>query len=197
MKHSVINCPFPFMLEYSLDFVHSKSWSSSVEVSGGGRQCNCTSYMYLVILHIDLPLSLAVSHLEQKAAAVLLTLLNLGVKNIRLGPSLPLILQKLKDCLSLFWSVIGRQEIGWKEVSNVLPIKEQKYPTIVLRMLLKGNSFLIPPCVEWLGPLSSPFFNYCLTLGEVLFTMLSIGQRTGKHQLSEYLFNKEKRKCIP
>lgn len=37
----------------------------------------------------DLPLSLAVSHLEQKAAAVLLTLLSLGVKNIRLGPSLP------------------------------------------------------------------------------------------------------------
>ena len=29
------------------------------------------------------------SHLEQKAAAVLLTLLSLGVKNIRLGPSLP------------------------------------------------------------------------------------------------------------
>ena len=37
----------------------------------------------------DLPLSLAVLHLEQKAAAVLLTLLHLGVKNIRLGPSLP------------------------------------------------------------------------------------------------------------
>jgi hydroxylamine reductase len=37
----------------------------------------------------DLPLSLAVSHLEQKAAAVLCTLLYLGVKNIRLGPSLP------------------------------------------------------------------------------------------------------------
>ncbi|CAB9519538.1 Hydroxylamine reductase [Seminavis robusta] len=37
----------------------------------------------------DLPLSLAVSHLEQKAAAVLLTLLHLGVKNIRLGPTLP------------------------------------------------------------------------------------------------------------
>ena len=37
----------------------------------------------------DLPLSLALSHLEQKAAAVLLTLLSLGVKNIRLGPSLP------------------------------------------------------------------------------------------------------------
>jgi hydroxylamine reductase len=37
----------------------------------------------------DLPLSLAVSHLEEKAAAVLLCLLHLGVKNIRLGPSLP------------------------------------------------------------------------------------------------------------
>jgi hydroxylamine reductase len=37
----------------------------------------------------DLPLSLAISHLEQKAAAVLLTLLSMGVKNIRLGPSLP------------------------------------------------------------------------------------------------------------
>ena len=37
----------------------------------------------------DLPLSLVLSHLEQKAAAVLLTLLNMGVKNIRLGPSLP------------------------------------------------------------------------------------------------------------
>ena len=32
----------------------------------------------------DLPLSLALSHLEQKAAAVLLTLLSMGVKNIRL-----------------------------------------------------------------------------------------------------------------
>lgn len=37
----------------------------------------------------DLPLSLALSHLEQKATAVLLTLLNMGVKNIRLGPTLP------------------------------------------------------------------------------------------------------------
>lgn len=37
----------------------------------------------------DLPLSLAISHLEQKAAAVLLCLLHLGVQNIRLGPTLP------------------------------------------------------------------------------------------------------------
>lgn len=37
----------------------------------------------------ELPLSLTLSHLEQKATAVFLTLLNMGVKNIRLGPSLP------------------------------------------------------------------------------------------------------------
>lgn len=37
----------------------------------------------------ELPLSLVVSWFEQKAAAVLLTLLSLGIRNIRLGPTLP------------------------------------------------------------------------------------------------------------
>jgi len=37
----------------------------------------------------DLPLSFVVSWYEQKAVAILLTLLHLGIKNIRLGPSLP------------------------------------------------------------------------------------------------------------
>lgn len=37
----------------------------------------------------DLPLTLVVSWFEQKAAAVLLTLLALGIRNIRLGPTLP------------------------------------------------------------------------------------------------------------
>jgi hydroxylamine reductase len=37
----------------------------------------------------DLPLSMIISWYEQKAIAVLLTLLYLGVKNIRLGPTLP------------------------------------------------------------------------------------------------------------
>jgi hydroxylamine reductase len=37
----------------------------------------------------DLPLSLVVSWYEQKAVAILLTLLHLGVENIKLGPSLP------------------------------------------------------------------------------------------------------------
>jgi len=61
-------------------------------------QCNDSYSAVVVALELakalncsvnDLPLSLALSHLEQKAAAVLLTLLHLGVKNIRLGPRLP------------------------------------------------------------------------------------------------------------
>ncbi|HEY3297648.1 MAG TPA: hydroxylamine reductase [Armatimonadota bacterium] len=37
----------------------------------------------------DLPLSMILSWYEQKAVAILLTLLHLGIKNIRIGPSLP------------------------------------------------------------------------------------------------------------
>jgi len=37
----------------------------------------------------DLPLSMVLSWYEQKACAILLTLLHLGIKNIRIGPSLP------------------------------------------------------------------------------------------------------------
>jgi len=37
----------------------------------------------------ELPLSLILSWYEQKAVAILLTLLSLGIKNIRIGPSLP------------------------------------------------------------------------------------------------------------
>ena len=37
----------------------------------------------------ELPLSLVLSWYEQKAVCILLTLLYLGIKNIRLGPTLP------------------------------------------------------------------------------------------------------------
>jgi hydroxylamine reductase len=37
----------------------------------------------------SLPLSLILSWYEQKAVCILLTLLHLGIRNIRLGPSLP------------------------------------------------------------------------------------------------------------
>jgi hydroxylamine reductase len=36
-----------------------------------------------------LPLTLVLSWYEQKAVAILLSLLHLGIKNIRLGPTLP------------------------------------------------------------------------------------------------------------
>nr|WP_294516833.1 hydroxylamine reductase [uncultured Rhodopila sp.] len=61
-------------------------------------QCNDT-YSALVIAQAlagafdcgvnELPLSLIISWFEQKAAAVFLTLLALGVRNVRLGPTLP------------------------------------------------------------------------------------------------------------
>lgn len=37
----------------------------------------------------DLPLSIVLSWYEQKAVCILLTLLHLGIRNIRLGPTLP------------------------------------------------------------------------------------------------------------
>jgi len=41
----------------------------------------------------ELPLSLVLSWYEQKAVAILLTLLHLGIRNIRLGPTLPAFLE--------------------------------------------------------------------------------------------------------
>ena len=54
----------------------------------------------------DLPLSLVISWFEQKAVAVLLTLLFLGIKDIRLGPNLPAfvspnVLTKLVEAFAL------------------------------------------------------------------------------------------------
>ena len=42
----------------------------------------------------ELPLSMVLSWYEQKAVCILLTLLHLGIKNIRLGPTLPAFLSK-------------------------------------------------------------------------------------------------------
>lgn len=42
----------------------------------------------------DLPLSLVLSWYEQKAVAILLTLLHLGIRDIRLGPSLPVFISR-------------------------------------------------------------------------------------------------------
>jgi hydroxylamine reductase len=84
-------------------FIHSQKLLNQTLANGMPRimdmgQCNDSYSAIVVATELakalncsvnDLPLSLCLSHLEQKAAAVLLTLLNMGVKNIRLGPSLP------------------------------------------------------------------------------------------------------------
>jgi len=58
----------------------------------------------------DLPLSLVISWFEQKAAAVLLTLLALGIRNIRLGPTLPAFLTP--GVLQILVDQFGIQPIG-------------------------------------------------------------------------------------
>lgn len=56
----------------------------------------------------ELPLSFALSHLEQKAVAVLLTLLSMGLKNIRLGPTLPAYLtSNVLNALSKDFNLMG------------------------------------------------------------------------------------------
>lgn len=58
----------------------------------------------------DLPLSLVISWFEQKAAAVLLTLLALGLRNIRLGPTLPAFITP--GVLAVLVEQFGIQPIG-------------------------------------------------------------------------------------
>ncbi|MFP3504659.1 hydroxylamine reductase [Burkholderia sp. SIMBA_062] len=58
----------------------------------------------------DLPLSLVISWFEQKAAAVLLTLLALGIRNIRLGPTLPAFITP--GVLAVLVEQFGIQPIG-------------------------------------------------------------------------------------
>lgn len=64
----------------------------------------------------DLPLSMMISWFEQKAVAVLLTLLALGIRGIRLGPTLPAfltpaLLAKLSDAFDLKATGIAADDI--------------------------------------------------------------------------------------
>lgn len=61
----------------------------------------------------DLPLSFIISWYEQKAAAVLLSLLYLGVKNIHLGPTLPAFIHP--DILKVLNEKLGIRPIGTAE----------------------------------------------------------------------------------
>jgi hydroxylamine reductase len=75
----------------------------------------------------DLPLSLNVSWFEQKAVAILLSLLHLGVKNIRLGPSPPAfitpnVLKVLQDNFNL--KLISEPETDLQEMLNEKTLNE-------------------------------------------------------------------------
>jgi hydroxylamine reductase len=65
-----------------LDMGQCNDAFSAIQVALGlAKALNCSMN--------DLPLTLVISWYEQKAVAVLLTLLHLGVKGIRIGPSAP------------------------------------------------------------------------------------------------------------
>eukprot|EP00741_Cyanophora_paradoxa_P005427 tig00000882_g5263.t1 len=84
---------------------------------------NCTVH--------DLPLSIVLSWFEQKAIAVLLTLLHLGLKNIRVGPNLPAFLRP---------SVVG-------VLSDMFGLKLVSDPTADLTDILGGAPKAGAPCV--------------------------------------------------
>ena len=60
----------------------------------------------------ELPLSIVLSWFEQKAVAIVLTLLALGIKDVRVGPTLPAFVSKNN------WKMI-QEKYGWKAVGNV------------------------------------------------------------------------------
>jgi len=65
-----------------LDLGQCNDAYSAIRIAGGLAEAFDTDVN-------GLPLSLIISWYEQKAVCILLTLLHLGIKNIRLGPSLP------------------------------------------------------------------------------------------------------------
>lgn len=70
-----------------LDIGQCNDAYSALEIATAlAEKCNCSIH--------DLPLSLTLSWYEQKAVAILLTLLHLGIKNIYIGPTLPPFLTK-------------------------------------------------------------------------------------------------------
>lgn len=65
----------------------------------------------------DLPLTLVVSWFEQKAVAVLLTLLALGIKGVRLGPNLPAFVSP--KLLAMLQEKLDLQPLGKDPVADV------------------------------------------------------------------------------
>eukprot|EP01083_Nonionella_stella_P241301 842749_1 len=102
--------------------IHSDKLMNSILPNGLPRlmdlgQCN-DSYSAIVLVKAlakelnckinDLPLALALSYMEQKSSAVLLALLHLGIKNIRIGPTLPAFISPgILDVLQHNYSLSG------------------------------------------------------------------------------------------
>jgi len=59
----------------------------------------------------ELPLSIVLSWFEQKAVAIVLTLLALGIKNVRVGPTLPAFITPNN------WKMI-QEQYGWKAIGD-------------------------------------------------------------------------------
>ncbi len=91
----------------------SDSYSAIVIASELAKAFNCGVN--------DLPLSLVISWFEQKAAAVLLTLLSLGVRNIRLGPTLPAFLTP--NLINVLVEQFGIQTISTPEADIAASLK--------------------------------------------------------------------------
>jgi hydroxylamine reductase len=84
----------------------------------------------------DLPLTIVLSWFEQKAVAVLLTLLYLGVKGIRIGPNPPAfvspnVMKILRDTYDL--DIIGSSAV--EDVEIALGKREKKAPAVRLDVL--------------------------------------------------------------
>ncbi len=92
----------------------SDSYSAIVIASELAKAFNCGVN--------DLPLSLVISWFEQKAAAVLLTLLSLGVRNIRLGPTLPAFLTP--NLINVLVGTFGIQTISTPEADIAASLKK-------------------------------------------------------------------------
>lgn len=76
-----------------MSYIYNKSWK--LQFSASSSIIIIEDFYLQTFLHSlgcsvnELPLSFVLSWYEQKAVCILLTLLHLGIKNIRLGPSLP------------------------------------------------------------------------------------------------------------
>ena len=99
----------------------------------------------------DLPLTLILSWYEQKAVAILLTLLSLGIKNIRIGPTPPAfisanVFKVLQDNFNL--QLISTADEDLKAIFGTLP--EASQPSASAPSPVKSDCFL-SRIASWFG----------------------------------------------